>query len=528
MSRAGDTSKPSETLLHELSTLPADFLQSAVKAAYINPTEGAKQLLDHLAGKQETKTEHKDEPATNFGSLRWHAEQLGGAVGSMVPYFLCNKVVARLGFSKILAPLATGMLMEGVLRPVQSGEDFNQARTVNALTGGLTFGTLGHLPGYLKSRDAKRFAIEQPWLVNSFTSELKRHVISGAASGVVDIESRSILSGHGVNINAQQIAQSVYNYGALGGFMRGATEIIPAATKGASINDIVQNSSYLRDRAKLDPVAKELLYKHGDSRIRHGDRKTSKDIYDLFAHANVPEAIAWKQQRSNSPASNISSELDFLFSEFKPTENKALPISEFLAECQQTMNDHPEAQIHPLAAYREAMKNSHHKATKIIGVGIDSLALQLENGDVLKLSFKLGKHQMGTRSYDMPILEQGQFDTAELRQGITKNPNASHWDRQQLIKLNAPNRAINYLIQPKAELKVPYEIQRHFSNHMSKLGDVFWDFGRTRLEQLGYFDGRIVLIDYFAVEPKAVRKAIEDEKDTRPLPTKLEDATGRL
>jgi|GEM_PF-5384442 len=516
-----------KTLFDELASLPSDFLGAAVKAAYVNPVKGTSQLLSHLAGKKDA---HQSVAETHpaFMSLRWHAHQLGGAVGTMAPYFLCNKLALGMGIGKVAAPFATGILMEGLLRPVEAtGGEFAKARAINALTGSLTFGTLGHLPSYLKGLDAKRFGLDQPWLVNSFTSDLKRHVLSGAAAGVVDTESRSVLSGKGINVGPE-LVESVYTYGALGGLMHGATEVVPHLTKGSSINDIVHQNSYLSSRAKLDPVAKELLYEHGHLRIKHTDRKASKDIYDLFAHAKVAEAIALKQHLSKNAAPQLSSELDSLFAPLKPLESKSLPIAELLADTHAILNTQPSASIHPLAAYREAMKNSPHRVSKILGAGIDSMAFQLENGDVLKLSLKSRTGQKGTRTYDMPILEQGQFDTAQIRQGIEANPNSRHWDRQQLVWLEKPDRAVNYVIQPKAEMKIPYEVQLRFSDHMSKLGDVFWDFGHNSLEQLGYFDGRIVLIDYFAVEPIAVRKAIEDKRDNRPLPTRLEELFSKL
>ncbi len=514
-----DTEK--EALLQELATLPGDFVQAAISAAYFNPVRGVTQLKDHIyqsnkSDKQDTESEHK---LSTFGSLRWHAEQLGGAVGTMVPYYLLNKTVGLAGVSKFLTPFATGALMEGVFRPVEKVEgDFSKARIVNALTGTATFGTLGHLPGYLKSRDVLRFQIEQPWLINSFTSDLKRHIASGAAAGLVDTESRSIFSGKGLNTNAQEIAQSVYAYGALGGLMRSATEVAPALTKGRTINDIVQTSSYLSDRAKVDPVAKELIIEHGEKRVNAKDRSTSQDIYDLFAHAKVAEAIELKSNLENG---NLI--------EAKGQTLKSIPE---LLTTNLPLEEYPFYSYHPTRAYSEAFKNFSKKGTSFLGVGFDSVVIKLEDGTALKISSQLRTNGKGNRFFDMPILEEGVFETEPIVNGVMEDPTSGAWQQIQLQLLEESGRGVNYLVQPVAFTKIPVSLCERFRNHLSKIGHDFWDWQRDGMEkqdQLGFFDGRIALLDYFAVEPTEVVKARKEKKareESKSVDQRIEELLG--
>ncbi|MBX9879127.1 MAG: hypothetical protein K2Y22_11770 [Candidatus Obscuribacterales bacterium] len=518
MSSHKETESSKETLLQELTSLPGDFVQAAVSAAYWNPVRGVTQLKDRIyhpirpGSLEDVQSEHRP---SAFGSLRWHAEQLGGAVGTMLPYCILNKAVGLVGVAKILTPFATGALMEGVFRPIERTEgDFNKARIVNALTGMATFGTLGHLPGYLKSRDVMRFQIDQPWLINSFTSDLKRHLVSGVAAGVVDTESRSLFSGKGLNTNAEEIIQSVYSYGALGGLMCSASEVGPYLSKGRTINDIVQTSPYLSERAKLDPVAKELIVEYGEQRVRAKNRSAARDIYDLFAHANVAEAMELKNNSMNGTISF--------------TEKQSHPVEELL-RTNLPIEKFPFYSYHPTSAYAEAFKNSSKEATGFLGVGFDSVVIKLKDGGALKISSQLRDAEMGQRIFDMPILEEGLFDTKKIADAILENPQASEWQKIQLRLLHEPKRGVNYIVQPEAMTKIPIKLIQRFREHMPKIGYEFWDWQH---DQLGYYDGRIVLLDYFAVKSAEVLKAERDKKaredNQRPIATRLEEIVEKL
>src|SRR5687767_2360741 len=164
--------------------LPAELLRSALHSAVQSPIEGGGQLINHVAGKDVIPSFKLLSASSHaeFGSSRWHAQQIGGGIGMALPFIAVSKTIgggakiagrftragemaasfglaesrtARLALS-VTHGAASGFAFEGLLRPVDvPREDFAKARLNNATAGSITFAALSGLSGgHLKGAEA--------------------------------------------------------------------------------------------------------------------------------------------------------------------------------------------------------------------------------------------------------------------------------------------------------------------------------------------------------------------------------------
>lgn len=127
-------------------------------------------------------------------------------------------------------------------------------------------------------------------------------------------------------------------------------------------------------------------------------------------------------------------------------------------------------EFHNLEHYARAFESFPLRVSELIGAGHDSLALRLEDGNVLKISSRVPSPLMGKRHFDMPILSSGSF--------------------------SLDGHQINYMVQP---FGAPVsEIQfRSFYDTLARAGYRFID---GRPNQLGLYNGEVRLLDYWAVQ----------------------------
>lgn len=178
----------------------ADFVRSMVHAGVESPLNGVTQLANHVAGKELVAELHLvgAPPPAELGTMRWHAQQIGGAIGMIAPFMLLDKGVGQVLRGSGLAAAKTlpmgarlaqaglsGALYDGMFRPVQSEEGgFWSARLRNAAVGAATFATLSFAPK----------------LTEGWTGPGLRGVTLTAgslAAGMVNAESNSLLAGKG-------------------------------------------------------------------------------------------------------------------------------------------------------------------------------------------------------------------------------------------------------------------------------------------------------------------------------------------
>lgn len=129
--------------------------------------KGVLQLIDKPTGwNTQDILPEMDMPAeAEFGSVRWHGQQIGGALGILGPFALTHagvkrmtKPIARSGFGQKMAQSAllnkpwkaaafdfgaSGAVFEFAGRAVEPGQDFWETRAKHGLTGFATFSTLG-------------------------------------------------------------------------------------------------------------------------------------------------------------------------------------------------------------------------------------------------------------------------------------------------------------------------------------------------------------------------------------------------
>ncbi len=169
----GQDMKKAERANPTVLDLAGETLHSAAYSGVQAPITSIGQIADNLISKGNLKTniaealtvlpapEHED-----FGTARWHAQQIGGAGGMILPFMLTKSTLSATGLSfaarteagvlassRLMSTANAGLIADGaisgfaydfLLRPVEQ-KDMNKfwvARTEHGLTGAATFGTL--------------------------------------------------------------------------------------------------------------------------------------------------------------------------------------------------------------------------------------------------------------------------------------------------------------------------------------------------------------------------------------------------
>lgn len=231
---------------------------SALYSAVQSPLDGVTQMADRVFDTSLLPSVQLVEPPrqSEFGSAEWHAQQVGGAVGMVLPYMVAVKATraafaeagvkteARLGVGNVsllsksggvaVAEGATsGCLYEffGRASDPTHGDSFWASRAKHAIGGALTFGTLSAATVGIKSL-ASAFASPT---VESLAKTAGEIVVSkgrtvagnvgtaalaGIPAGVVSAESESLLS-KGQHASVKELAESAYTMGVVGGALGG-------------------------------------------------------------------------------------------------------------------------------------------------------------------------------------------------------------------------------------------------------------------------------------------------------------------
>lgn len=213
-------SAPSRANLLDISV---DFVHSAVYSGIQAPLTGASQIVDEIAGTHVSKAlsfisaPHE----AKFGSADWHAQQLGGAVGTVLPYLAVHKgVSASFGDSAIMSnPIAqgasSGIIFGTVFQPSQTGDNFWSSRMKNGITSGVTFGALGGINDGL-ARAAQSETVGGTFIQKIVGNQMFGGVVAGVPAGLISAETNSLLQGKGL-ASGQDLIQSAYSYGFIGG-----------------------------------------------------------------------------------------------------------------------------------------------------------------------------------------------------------------------------------------------------------------------------------------------------------------------
>lgn len=151
----------------------------------------------------------------------------------------------------------------------------------------------------------------------------------------------------------------------------------------------------------------------------------------------------------------------------KPATNTMQTASDAL----RSLKSEPYAKSHPLDRYASAFEGFDRNVRRPLGGGGDSVALELVDGTVLKITNRLLNNVAGTRWFDLPILERG---TRDAGGGLH----------------------LHYFVQPKAITPVSEAQATQFKAGLAADGYRLFDGGQN---QLGIYEGQVKLLDPFAV-----------------------------
>lgn len=110
--------------------------------------------------------------------------------------------------------------------------------------------------------------------------------------------------------------------------------------------------------------------------------------------------------------------------------------------------------------------------TSIIATGGDSIVFKLDDGNILHITNKTLTTELGTRFFDLPILQRG-------------------------ARSSSGGQLVHYFVQPEAQTPVSEGAMRDFQKAIEVSGWMLSDRGQY---QLGLFKGDTKLLDPFAVE----------------------------
>jgi hypothetical protein len=145
------------------------------------------------------------------------------------------------------------------------------------------------------------------------------------------------------------------------------------------------------------------------------------------------------------------------------------PVVDLLRE---RIDDSLFSEGHVMRAYVRAFEGSDKHAVGFIGVGRNSVVMELEDGDVLKISSRALTDRMGTRPFEVPILERCVVDVGH-------------------------NLKVYWFVQPRAQTPVTWSQYKLFRSDLEK-NKYFLELGGDR--QLGIHEEQVKLLDPYAVQ----------------------------
>lgn len=235
-----------------------EALHAAAYTAVQGPAIGAAQFTDRTTGRiwgtnlEKSVTMMEAPEPAEFGSVKWHAQQVGTAAGMLPAFYLLARgthaaagklLGAKLAATEITTnaflsnhtgrliaeSAVTGLVYDSFLRPVTDTEvaqqritngydnsgpatdyEFWMLRGKHGITGAATFGTLTASALALRHYGIGKFAGRGEHVLNG--------ALSGIPAGLVNAETSSILHAHKL-ASTEELAKSVYTMGFVGGAM---------------------------------------------------------------------------------------------------------------------------------------------------------------------------------------------------------------------------------------------------------------------------------------------------------------------
>ncbi|HEY9731685.1 MAG TPA: hypothetical protein V6C89_07220 [Drouetiella sp.] len=353
----------------------ADAVHSAVYTGIQEPISGVTQIVDEFAGtkfRSQVQFMKAPEQAT-FGSGEWHAQQVGAAVGTLLPFLLVRKGVrgalgtateeagllsSKTAFNMSLKEAAlTGFTYDAVLRPSQTNNggigQFLLDRGTQGAIGAGTFTTMTAAGLGLKNL-AGSSAIERSVLLPILKNPIASGVLSGAPAGLFNAEANSFVkTGH--LASGTELAQSAYSMSLLGaGF--GVVHSLKGTESGAGrTTEVNTKASYPGERLGLKLAAGDITGLDG---TRHSVSPESLEIaVKPTSFTELAQRITG-HEKSTEPllvskpgaSANFESTADFLRNN---VENVETPVRVYSIDGHETKIVVPETYARQLDAVRQ-------------------------------------------------------------------------------------------------------------------------------------------------------------------------------
>lgn len=254
-----------------LSDLVREGAHSALYSAVQSPLDGVTQMADRVFDTSLLPAVQLIEAPkqSEFGSATWHAQQVGGAVGMVLPYMVAAKatraafveaglkaeatmgvgnisLLSKSGAVAVAEGAVSGGLYEflGRASDPTHGDSFWESRVKHAAAGALTFGTLSagtvgikSLVSSFASPTVESLSKTAGEIVVSKGKTVATNVgtaaLAGVPAGVVSAESESLLS-KGHHASAKELVESAYTMAFVGGAL-GALHSFGGKHKGRAV-----------------------------------------------------------------------------------------------------------------------------------------------------------------------------------------------------------------------------------------------------------------------------------------------------
>lgn len=250
--------------------LVSQFTGAALHSALQAPANGIAQLVDGVAGTSLHETVKNNEwfaapEEAKFGSVNWHVQQVGMAVGIAADFIVLNKglksvargltafsesgLPARAASAFVNKPMLnatiSGGVYDGLFRESASGEDLLGTRLKQAGIGAATFATLSGAGSLMRS------ASEAGMLGKGITQKLVGNqaaigFAAGIPAGIVNVELAS-----GGKASFEDLYKAGYGFAFLGGTVGGVNAMagklsraMPSEAEVARKPDAPSGSSY--------------------------------------------------------------------------------------------------------------------------------------------------------------------------------------------------------------------------------------------------------------------------------------------
>lgn len=265
-SSATDNGNVEKSTAHpSLIDLGVDFGRAAIYSGLQAPLTGVTQLIDAVADTHLTgSTSFVSAPDhAEFGSADWHAQQIGGALGTLLPFLAVHKGMSTalkdtaVLSSPISQGAANGLVFGTVFQPSTDGEHFWSSRLKHGVATGITFGALNGFNGAI-GRVAQSEALSGTFAQKLAGNAIFSGVASGVPAGLIGAEAESLLNGKGL-ASGENLVQSAYGYGMVGGTFGALSRFERFSGSSSPVNSRHEGSGPIDSTLKADSLAQSKL-----------------------------------------------------------------------------------------------------------------------------------------------------------------------------------------------------------------------------------------------------------------------------